>query len=224
MFDRKATPAERRICRIVGTPIGNLSDMSERAIAALRGADVIFAEDTRTARGLLAHLDIKKELHSYHKDNELAASEQVLETIAAGKSVALISEAGMPAISDPGYVLIRRLLEQGIPHEVIPCASAAVLAAVSSGLCENGRYLFYGFLSHKTSEAEAELVRLSTASYPIVLYEAPHRLKRTLEVLLKYFEPPMAVCRELTKIYEEVVFVSSAEDNRTSSASASLVL
>lgn len=204
------TPEERSRCRIVGTPIGNLADITPRAVQALREADIIYAEDTRTAKALLHHLEISKPLKSYHKDNENQAAGVVIAELLSGKRIALISEAGMPGISDPGFLLIRELIAEKIPYEVIPGVSAGVHAAVASGLCDDGRYLFYGFLPHKGAAKVAE--NLSSLPYPIVFYESPYRVKDTLEVLLKYFSAPVAVCRELTKMYEEITHIYTKED------------
>ncbi|MDR2885045.1 MAG: 16S rRNA (cytidine(1402)-2'-O)-methyltransferase [Deferribacteraceae bacterium] len=204
------TPEARGYCRLVGTPIGNLSDFTPRGLSAIREADIIFAEDTRTAKALLHHFEISKPIESYHKDNEQTAVYSVLSQIKAGKRVALISEAGMPCVSDPGFLLVRTLMEQGIPFEVVSGVSAAVHASAASGLCESGQYLFAGFLPHKG--AERALERFISIPFPIVFYESPYRVKDTVELLLKHFPAPIAVCRELTKLHEEIVWVHSMEE------------
>lgn len=204
------SPNERAICRIVGTPIGNLGDLTPRAVCALQEADIIFAEDTRTAKGLLSHLGINKETRSYYKDNERQAADAVIKAIEDGKKVALISEAGMPGVSDPGWLLINTLIKKNLPFEVVPGVSAGVMASVASGLCQDGRYLFAGFLPHKG--AEAAIKKLKSVQFPIVFYESPHRVVDTLKLLLRYFEPPIAVCRELTKMYEEILWIESEND------------
>jgi 16S rRNA (cytidine1402-2'-O)-methyltransferase len=203
------TPDERKRCRIVGTPIGNLSDLTPRAASALEEADIIFAEDTRTARELLSHLKLSKTIKSYHKDNERQAAAEVLKELESGKNIALISEAGMPGISDPGFVLVQEMLRLNLPFEVVPGVSAVTHAAVASGLVK-GAYLFAGFLPHK--EAEKTINALKNIPHPIVFYESVHRVKNTLRLLLEHFTPPVAVARELTKLYEEVFYVHSAED------------
>jgi 16S rRNA (cytidine1402-2'-O)-methyltransferase len=204
------SPAERARCRLVGTPIGNLSDITPRAVTALREADIIFAEDTRTAKALLHHLNISKPLESYHKDNEQSAVASVLAKLDSGQNIALVSEAGMPGISDPGFLLVRTLIEKNLPFEIVPGVSAAVHAAVASGLCEHGQYLFAGFLPHKGSEKVLE--KFKKIPFPIVFYESPHRVKETVGLLLQHFPAPVAVCRELTKLHEEVVWVHSTDE------------
>ncbi|MDR2869975.1 MAG: 16S rRNA (cytidine(1402)-2'-O)-methyltransferase [Deferribacteraceae bacterium] len=200
------TPEERARCRIVGTPIGNLGDMTARAAEALREADIIFAEDTRNTKALLHHLNISKHLKAYHKDNEQEAAEAALAALQAGSRIALVSDAGMPGISDPGYLLVKALLDQGIPFEIVPGVSAATHAAVASGLCASGQYLFYGFLPHKG--AERALQSVLTSRHPVIFYESPHRIKDTISLLLRSFPPPVAVCRELTKLHEEVLLIN----------------
>ncbi|MDR0453871.1 MAG: 16S rRNA (cytidine(1402)-2'-O)-methyltransferase [Deferribacteraceae bacterium] len=204
------TPEERAKCRLVCTPIGNLSDMTQRALSALKEADIIFAEDTRTAAALLNHFAIRKPVKPYHKDNEPDAVKAVLRELASGRGIVLISEAGMPGISDPGGLLVCALLENNIPFEIVPGVNAAVLAAVASGLCKEGKFFFAGFIPHKGAEKTVQL--FASIPYPIIFYESPHRVRESLKLLLKFFPPPVAVCRELTKIHEEIVYVSTTED------------
>jgi len=194
----------------VGTPIGNLSDLTSRAVEALNEADMIFAEDTRTAKALLHHLNISKPMESYHKDNEQSAVSTILMKLANDQKVVLVSEAGMPGVSDPGFLLVRTLIERNLPFEVIPGMSAAVHAAVASGLCEYGQYLFAGFLPHKG--AEKTLEKFVNIPFPIVFYESPHRVKETMALLLTHFPPPVAICRELTKLHEEIVWVHNMDE------------
>jgi 16S rRNA (cytidine1402-2'-O)-methyltransferase len=207
-MEAKTLPREN--CRIVGTPIGNLRDLSPRAAEALNEADVIFAEDTRTARGLLNHLKLSKPLESYHKDNEEKAAGKIIKFLSESKKIALISEAGMPGISDPGLMLTSRLVEAKIPFEVIPGACAAINAFLSSGLSKRGQFLFYGFLPRKGTKTA--LLKLKKIPFPIVFYESPRRIAETAGLLLEIFTPPIAVCRELTKLYEEVICLNSLED------------
>ncbi len=204
------TPDERSKCRLVCTPIGNLSDMTPRALSALKEADIIFAEDTRTAAALLNHFSVSKPVKSYHKDNEPDAVRSALREIETGSRIALITEAGMPGISDPGFLLVKALLENKLPFEIVPGVNAAVLAAAASGLCRDGRFLFAGFLPHKGAEKAAE--EFVSSPCPVIFYESPHRVKETVKILLKLFPPPVAVCRELTKLHEEIVHVFSEED------------
>jgi 16S rRNA (cytidine1402-2'-O)-methyltransferase len=200
----------RENCRIVGTPIGNLNDLSPRAVQALTEADIIFAEDTRSARGLLSYLKLSKSIESCHKDNEGKAAERVIKSLSEGKRVALISEAGMPGINDPGLYLIKRLIEEKIPFEVIPGACAAINALLSSGLSKSGQFLFYGFPPRKGTKAA--LLKLKDISFPIVFYESCHRIAETAKLLLGIFPPPLAVCRELTKLYEEVLWINTPQE------------
>ena len=203
------TPEERSKCRLVCTPIGNLSDMTPRALSALTDADIIFAEDTRSAVALLSHYSISKSIKSYHKDNEKGAVKDVLRELASGKKTVLISEAGMPGISDPGFLLIHELLKNSIPFEIVPGVNAAVLAAAASGLCKDGKFFFAGFLPHKNAMKVAQ--SFTAIPHPIVFYESPHRVKKTVKLLLNLFQPPVAICRELTKIHEEIFHISTEE-------------
>jgi 16S rRNA (cytidine1402-2'-O)-methyltransferase len=184
--------------------------MTPRGVQALSEADIIFAEDTRTARALLNYLKLSKPIESYHKDNEGRASAKAIKHLSEGKRIALVSEAGMPGISDPGMLFIKEAIRANIPFEVIPGACAALNALLASGLSGRGSFLFYGFLPRKG--AEAVLLKLKKIPFPIVIYESCHRIAQTAELLLKYFPPPLAVCRELTKIYEEVVWLNSPHE------------
>ena len=204
------TPEERSKCRLVCTPIGNLSDMTPRALSALKEADIIFAEDTRTAAALLNRYSISKPVRSYHKDNEREAVKTVIKELASGSKAVLISEAGMPGISDPGFMLVSALIQNNIPFEIVPGVNAAVLAAAASGLCKEGKFFFAGFLPHKG--AQKAVKSYSAIPYPIVFYESPHRVKKSLKLLLEYFPPPVAVCRELTKIHEEIFYLSTERE------------
>ena len=204
------TPEERSKCRLVCTPIGNLSDMTPRALSALKESNVIFAEDTRKAAALLNHFAISKPIKSYHKDNEKEAVKVVLKELEAGNKIALISEAGMPGISDPGFLLVQALIKSSIPYEIVPGTNAAVLAAVTSGLCRDGKFFFAGFLPRKATEKT--VISYASIPYPIIFYESPHRVIQTVKLLLKHFPPPVAVCRELTKIYEETLYIFTEEN------------
>ena len=181
------------------TPIGNLEDITLRVLRTLKEVDLIAAEDTRRTVKLLNHYEIKTPLISLHEHNEAARVDFLLEQLRAGKQIALVSDAGMPGISDPGRLLINAVIEAGIPCTVLPGATAAVTAYVQSGILSD-QFLFYGFLPRRGSERQAELVRLAQIPYPIVLYEAPHRLVETLSDLHRCLGNRRAsVSRELTK-------------------------
>jgi 16S rRNA (cytidine1402-2'-O)-methyltransferase len=195
----------------VATPIGNLKDITPRAVSALQEADVIFAEDTRTAMALLNYLGIKKPVKSYHKVNEVKASKQALACLENGERIALISEAGLPGISDPGYLLTRRLMEKSIPFEVVPGVSAVTHAVAASALSKNGSFLFYGFLPRNGTKKALETLK-KTVFYPIVFFESPYRVIKTLEFMLDIFQTPIAVCRELTKLHEEVLWIHAKDE------------
>jgi 16S rRNA (cytidine1402-2'-O)-methyltransferase len=190
---------------VVPTPIGNLQDITFRAIETLKKADVILAEDTRTSRVLLNHYQIDVPLWSYHQHNEHKVVEKLIEDMQSGKTFALISDAGTPAISDPGFLLVRACIKNNIPVECLPGATAFVPALVNSGFPIN-RFVFEGFLPPKKGR-QTMLNKLKTEERAIVFYESPHRIIKTLAELQNYFEPErlICVCRELSKKFEEVV-------------------
>lgn len=188
---------------LVPTPIGNLRDMTFRAVEVLGSADLILAEDTRQARKLLVHYKIETPVQSHHLFNEHKTVEAVCTRILSGTTVALISDAGTPGISDPGFLLVRKCLEKGIPVETLPGPTALIPALVNSGLpCE--RFCFEGFLPVKKGRTK-RLEELAGESRTMVFYESPYRLVKTLDDLATYFGPDRraSVSRELTKIYEE---------------------
>lgn len=190
---------------IVGTPIGNLEDITQRALRVLREAAVIAAEDTRQTRKLLSHFDIHTPLVSYHEHNLRTAGPALIERLLAGADVALVTDAGMPAISDPGEDLVRLAIGAGVKVVPVPGPTAFTTALVVSGL-NTERFAFEGFLPTRKKERRAALERLKTELRTWILYEAPHRLLATLEELKDALgERPMAAARELTKLYEEVV-------------------
>lgn len=196
---------------IVPTPIGNLDDITLRAINVLREVDFILAEDTRTTSVLLKHLGIEKRLHSHHKFNEHATVQAVAETIASGRDAALVSDAGTPGISDPGFLLVRTCVEAGIEVETLPGATALIPALVQSGFpCD--RFCFEGFLPQKKGRAK-QLQSLAEESRTMIFYESPYRVVRCLEQFAEVFGPerPVAVSRELTKKFEETVRGTVAE-------------
>ena len=190
---------------IVPTPIDNLEDITLRALRVLREADLILAEDTRTSSVLLNHYDIHTPLQSHHKFNEHQTVDAMVERIRAGLNVALISDAGTPAISDPGFLLTRACVRAGIEVECLPGATAFVPAIVDSGL-PNDRFCFEGFLPVKKGR-HTLLTELSTERRTIIIYESPFRLQKTLMQLAEYFGPdrPASVSREISKIHEQTV-------------------
>ena len=196
-LDKKAT------LFLVATPIGNLSEISERALEVLRSVEVIACEDTRNTRKLLSHFDIHTRLISYHNFNEEESARGIINLLAQGLDVALVSDAGYPLISDPGYQLVNEVIAEGYALTTISGPNAALNALVASGLPAN-HYLFYGFLNAKTSQARKELQELQDFPYTIIFYEAPHRIKRTIALIYEVFgERPAVLARELTKLHEE---------------------
>ena len=196
---------------VVPTPIGNLEDITLRAINVLKSVDFILAEDTRTTSHLLRHLGIEKPMHSHHKFNEHATVGRVAESIAAGRDVALVSDAGTPGISDPGFLLVRKCVEEGIEVVTLPGATALIPAVVQSGFpCD--RYCFEGFLPQKKGRMK-RLAELATEPRTLVLYESPYRVVKCLEQLAETFgeERRVAVVREITKKFEETVRGTVAE-------------
>lgn len=196
---------------IVPTPIGNLDDITLRAINVLREVDFILAEDTRTTSVLLRHLGIEKKLYSHHKFNEHATVRLVAESIAAGRNAALVSDAGTPGISDPGFLLVRTCVEQGIEVETLPGATALIPALVQSGFpCD--RFCFEGFLPQKKGRA-SRLQALSDEERTMIFYESPYRVVKCLEQFAETFgaDRTVSVSRELTKHFEQTVRGTVAE-------------
>lgn len=197
---------------LVPTPIGNLSDISPRCRQALEEADFIAAEDTRVTLKLLNHLGIKKPLVSYYEHNKAFSGKKIVERILAGENCAQVSDAGSPAISDPGEDLVRLCAESGITVTAIPGPCAAITALSISGL-PTGRFTFEGFLSTTKKNRAAHLQSLQTEQRTMIFYEAPHKLAATLKDLEQAFggERRIALCRELTKLHEEVLRMTLAE-------------
>ena len=190
---------------VVPTPIGNLEDITLRAINVLRSVDFILAEDTRTTSHLLRHLGIEKPMHSHHQFNEHATVGRVAESIANGKDVALVSDAGTPGISDPGFLLVRRCVEEGIDVVTLPGATALIPAVVQSGFpCD--RFCFEGFLPQKKGRMK-RLQELAVEPRTLVLYESPYRVVKCLEQIAETMgdQRRVAVVREITKKFEETV-------------------
>ena len=189
---------------LVATPIGNLEDMTFRAIRVLKEADLIAAEDTRGSIKLLNHFDIHTPMTSYHEYNKVAKAKSLVEKMLAGQTIACVTDAGTPGISDPGEVLVQMALEAGIRTVPVPGACAAVNALISSGQ-PTRRFCFEAFLPPEKKERDAVLEELKEETRTIVLYEAPHRLERTLQILLETLgDRSISLCRELTKKHEEI--------------------
>lgn len=192
-----------RLC-VVATPIGNLSDVTLRALRVLRDADVIAAEDTRTTRKLLTQHDIRTPLVAYHEHNEAVRTAELLERLTSGEVVALVSESGTPSISDPGYRLVHAAIEAEIPVEPVPGPSAILAALVVSGLPTDA-FVFEGFLPRRSGERRRRLEVLSSDLRTLIVFEAPHRLDATVVDMLDVLgDRRVALCRELTKMHEEV--------------------
>lgn len=190
---------------VVPTPVGNLEDMTFRAVRTLKEVDLILAEDTRTSGILLKHYEIKKPMLSHHKFNEHQTVEHVVSRIKGGENAALISDAGTPGISDPGFLVVRECVRNGIEVQCLPGATAFVPALVASGL-PNEKFCFEGFLPQKKGRM-TRLTFLENETRTMVFYESPHRLVKTLTQFAEHFgeEREAAVCREISKIYEEIV-------------------
>ena len=190
---------------LVATPIGNLSDISMRAIETLKNVDIIACEDTRNTIRLLNHFEIKGHLTSYHEYNKIDKAYELCEKVKAGNNIAFVSDAGMPAISDPGYELVDIAYKEGLEVTVVPGASAVVSALAISGISSR-RFAFEGFLPADKNEKKEILTELSQESRTIILYEAPHRLLKTLKELFEYMgDRNIAIVREITKLHEEVL-------------------
>lgn len=190
---------------LVPTPIGNLEDMTFRAIKVLKEADMILAEDTRTSGKLLKHFDISTQMHSHHMHNEHKTVESIVNQIKGGKTIALISDAGTPAISDPGFLLTRACIEAGIEVDCLPGATAFVPALVNSGL-PNDKFVFEGFLPVKKGR-QTRLQLLAEENRTMIFYESPHKLLKTLAQFAEFFgeDRRVSVSREISKLHEETI-------------------
>lgn len=196
---------------IVSTPIGNLKDISYRAVEVLKSVDLIAAEDTRHTRILTQHYGISTPLTSYFEHNEIKKTEYLLGMLKDGKNVALVSDAGTPGISDPGYVLIKKAKQENIPMTIVPGACALIAALSIAGLPAD-RFVFEGFLPVKTVARRKKLAELREEKRTIVFYESPHRIVKMLEDIRDVLEDPFVVCaRELTKKFEELRFKHASE-------------
>jgi len=197
---------------VVATPLGNLGDITERAVEILRSADVIAAEDTRHTRNLLRHLGISKPLIAAHEHNEQEAASRLVANLEHGASVALVSDAGTPAVSDPGARIVARVRAAGFRVVPVPGANAAITALSASGRTD-AHFLFYGFLPAKRTGRRQELEKIKTLPYLLVFYEAPHRVIETVEDLAEVLggERQVVIARELTKAFESIDAMSLAE-------------
>ncbi|MCR5483466.1 MAG: 16S rRNA (cytidine(1402)-2'-O)-methyltransferase [Bacilli bacterium] len=190
---------------LVATPIGNLNDFSLRAIEILKSVDKIYAEDTRNSITLLKHYNIETKLESYHEFNQNVKTKQVVDELISGMKIAIISDAGLPVISDPGYRIVKEAIDNNIAVSTIPGANAGISALVSSGLAPKP-FTFYGFLESTKTKRREELNDLKYLSHTIIFYEAPHRIFETLKDMLDIFgDRYVVIARELTKQYEEFI-------------------
>ncbi len=193
---------------IVGTPIGNLGDITLRALETLKNADVIACEDTRHSLALLNHFEIKAHLVAYHKFNENECADKLINMVQDGQNVALITDAGMPCLSDPGAVVVERAREQGIDTEIVPRPSAVISAVGLAGI-QNAGFTFLGFLPEKKTDKVSIVSKFANSGLPIVLYVAPHDLKKTASFLYEELgDRKVYVVREITKIHESVTVTS----------------
>lgn len=207
MWQQKSFENEEQkgILYLVPTPIGNLEDMSFRAIRLLKEAALIAAEDTRNTKKLCNYFEIKTPIVSYHEHNKESSGGKLVEKLKEGAKIALVSDAGMPTISDPGYELVTSALDQGLTVVPLPGANAALTALIASGLPSQPFY-FFGFLNRQRREKKKELELLKKQSATIIFYESPHRLKETLGAMLEILgNRRIVLCRELTKKYEEFI-------------------
>lgn len=197
---------------LVATPIGNLSDISQRAVKVLSEVDFVAAEDTRNSAKLLSLLGIRKPMLSYFEHNKKERGRQIVDRLKEGQSCALVTDAGTPAISDPGYDLLRFCIDENIPVTALPGCCAAINALVLSGL-DTRRFLFEGFLEGSENDRKETLFELSSCTRTMIFYEAPHRLKGTLAEMKEAFgeDRRIALCREMTKLNEEVLRCTLAE-------------
>ena len=190
---------------LVPTPIGNMNDITLRALELLKSVDVIYCEDTRNTKTLLMYHNINRTLKSYHMFNEEKKVDEILRDLNDGKVVAIVTDAGYPGVSDPGYLACKRAIDAGYTVSTIPGATASLTALVTSGLpCD--KFLFYGFLAHQKKDKEKELIKFIDYEYTIIFYESPHRINETLEMMGEiYHDRKLVIARELTKKHEEYI-------------------
>lgn len=204
MFRRQKTNIDQaHKVYLVGTPIGNIKDITYRAVEVLANSDIIYCEDTRITGLLLSHYNIKTKLKSYHLYNENELTTNIIEDVKKGLIVSIVSDAGMPGISDPGYLAVKEAIEQEVAVEIIPGPSASLTALVGSGI-EPFKFTFIGFLNSNQNKREKELEQLKFNEVPLIIYEAPHRIESTLQLIDKIMpNRHIVLARELTKKYEE---------------------
>lgn len=204
-MEQYTTSLEEGMLYLCATPIGNLEDITLRVLRVLQEADVIYCEDTRNTLKLLRHFEIAKPLQSYHDHSPEARAQKIADDVRAGRQVALVSDAGMPVISDPGFDLVNLFRRENLPYTALPGASASLTALVLSGIAAD-RFLFEGFLPRKKKDLEARLALLDKERATAIIYESPHRLSATLDVFAKRWpERECAAVREITKRFEETV-------------------
>lgn len=204
MFSRQKTNIDQEHkVYLVGTPIGNIKDITYRAVETLANSDIIYCEDTRITGLLLSHYNIKTKLKSYHLYNENELTSNIIDDVKKGFTVSIVSDAGMPGISDPGYLAVKEAINEGVAVEIIPGPSASLTALVGSGI-EPFKFTFIGFLNSNQAKREKELEALKFNEVPLIIYEAPHRIESTLTLIDKVMpNRHIVLARELTKRYEE---------------------
>ena len=211
MIRNKSFENNKPLIYLIATPIGNLGEMSKRALDVIQEMDVIAAEDTRNTYSLLSHFGIKKELFSLREHNEIEASEHLLRLVKNGKKVAYVSDAGYPGISDPGYLLVKKAREEGIAVSTVSGSCAFINALVASGL-PTDHFYFYGFLSKKGNEGKKALESLTDRPETLIFYESPHQIEETIKLLFSVFgDRTCVIARELTKLNEEYISGSLSE-------------
>ena len=205
-------PVEKSVLYVVATPIGNLEDITLRALRVLREADLIACEDTRHTRKLLDHYEIARPVLSYHEHNEQERARELVQKLEQGLTVAQVSDAGMPSIADPGYRVIKLAIEKGIPVRPVPGPSAVIAALAGSGLPTDS-FEFLGFLPARSGQRRTVIERLRSSATTVVLYEAPHRIRETLAEIVEILGPerPVVIARELTKVHEEFLRATAGE-------------
>lgn len=208
---QKTNESSRSKLYLVGTPIGNVEDMTYRAVKVLSSVDLIYCEDTRITKKLLVHYDINTKLKSYHLHNEQDLTEELINQVKSGMNIAIVSDAGMPVISDPGFLAVRDATKLDIDIVVIPGASAGITALVGSGITSN-KFTFLGFLNSKDGKRRQEIEKIKDKTSTLIMYEAPHRIKETLEMLRDVMPTRrLVLARELTKKYEEYLRGTAGE-------------
>lgn len=218
MYIQKTTKAmENGGLYLVPTPIGNLQDMTYRAVEILKSVDYILAEDTRVTQKLLRAFEIENKVKSCHEHNQYERIAEISADIQAGKTIALVSDAGTPCISDPGSIIVEALIVQNLPFTALPGASASITLYAMSGMSEGGKFAFHGFLPTNRNEKIKVLKSYQTSEMPIIFYESPHRIVKTLILLRDLYPDETKVClvRELTKIYETGIWIKVKELKET---------